>query len=101
VFSPRHLKAVSAASRWAPPRIASDIERRRWQRSSPIPKPTVDRPLLVPTFSVDSMSNVVGGTGSASAIRAVGTRLGPRTTAQADGDGVDAVHQMSRPMEES
>jgi hypothetical protein len=41
------------------------------------------------------MSNVVRVTESASAIRAVGTRLGLRSTA--DADGVGTVHQMSRP----
>jgi hypothetical protein len=50
-----------------------------------VPKPTVDRPLSPPTFRVDSMSNVVRVTESASAIRAVGTRLGLRSTAQAEG----------------
>jgi hypothetical protein len=70
-----------AASRrsgpWAPDWIAGDADRRRWPRSLPIPKPTVDRPLSLPTFKVDSMSNVVG------AILAVGTRLGLRGTAKA------------------
>jgi hypothetical protein len=43
------------------------------------------------------MSNVVRVTESASAIRAVGTTLGSRSTAQADGGGVGGLHQMSRP----
>jgi hypothetical protein len=43
------------------------------------------------------MSNVVRVTESASAIRAVGMRLGPRSAAQVDGVGVGTVHQMSRP----
>jgi hypothetical protein len=63
--------------------------------SSPVPKPTVDRPLSLPTFRVDSMSNVVRGIESASAIRAVGMRLGLRSTAQPEGGGVG--NQMSRP----
>jgi hypothetical protein len=43
------------------------------------------------------MSSVVRVTESASAIRAVGMRLGSRSTAQADGTGADTVHQMPRP----
>jgi hypothetical protein len=49
-------------------------------RLLPFPKPTVDRPLSLPTFKVDSMGN---GALRASAILAVGTRLGLRSTAQA------------------
>jgi hypothetical protein len=37
------------------------------------------------------------GVESASAIRAAGTTLGSRSTAQVDGARVDTVHQMSRP----
>jgi hypothetical protein len=37
------------------------------------------------------------GIESASAIRAVGARLGLRSSAQAEGDGVGSVHQISRP----
>jgi hypothetical protein len=81
----RNCRGLSEKWSLAPARIAGDIERRRWPGSSPVPKPTVDRPLSLPTFRVDSMSNVVGGTESASAIRAVGVSLGPRSTAQAEG----------------
>jgi hypothetical protein len=95
---PRSLGEVSG--RWALVRIAGDIERLRCPRSSLVPKPTVDKPLSLPTFKVYSMSNVVRVTESASAIRAVGMRLAPRSTAQAVVGGIDAVHQMSRPMEE-
>jgi hypothetical protein len=42
------------------------------------------------------MSNIVWVTESASAIRAVGTRPRPRSTAQAEGGGVGTVHQISR-----
>jgi hypothetical protein len=42
------------------------------------------------------MSNVIRGTESASAIRAMDTRLGLRSTAQVDGAGVGVVHQISR-----
>jgi hypothetical protein len=62
-----------------------------------LPKPTVDRPLLPPTFRVDSMSNVARVTESASAIRAVGARLGLCNGAQGEGGAVGRVHRMSRP----
>jgi hypothetical protein len=88
---PRSLGEVSG--RWALVRIAGDIERRRWPGSSPVPKPTVDRPLSLPTFRVDSMSNVVRATESPCR----GMRLGSRSTAQVDGAAVGTVHQMSRP----
>jgi hypothetical protein len=60
------------SGRWAPDRIAGDIERRRWPRSSPVPKSTRGQAAIAPYIQVDSMSNVVRVTESASAIRAVG-----------------------------
>jgi hypothetical protein len=62
-------------------------------------RPQADRgqAAIAPTFRVDSMSNVVRVIESASAIRAVGMRLGSRSAAQVDGVGVGALHQMSRP----
>jgi hypothetical protein len=86
------------SGRWAPARIASDIERRRrWPRSLTRHQADRGQAAIAPYIQGRFDEQRRQGIESASAIRAVGTTPGSRSTAQVDGAGVGTLHKMSRP----